>query len=101
MNLLIFFLNLLSFVFFITLVINIFDCYKKFFSKSVIWQILQIPVNNGFLECLKNTLDNTSNGDSTKDIIDLKLKAYIFINGLVLEKDNCHKIGDKLMLNLI
>jgi len=58
-------------------------------------------MNNGLLECLKNTLENASNEESTNDIIDLKSEAYRLINGLAKDKDNCPKIADDLMRNLI
>ena len=58
-------------------------------------------MNNGLLDCLKSTLENASNGDETNNVIDLKSEVYRLINGLAKDKDNCPKIADELMRNLI
>ena len=53
------------------------------------------------LDCLKSTLENALKGDETNYVIDLQSEEYRLINDLAKDKDNCPKIADELMSNLI
>ena len=58
-------------------------------------------MNNRLLDCLKSTLENALKGDETNYVIDLQSEEYRLINDLAKDKDNCPKIADELMSNLI
>ena len=59
-------------------------------------------ISNGLLDVIKDTLENTLFSDSLKATAKgLKGEIFRLLNSLSLEKDNCPKIADELMGNLI
>ena len=59
-------------------------------------------INNGLLDVMKDTLQNTLFSDEMKDnVIELKSEIFKLVNTLSQEKENCPKISDELMGNLI
>ena len=59
-------------------------------------------ISNGLLDVIKDTLENTLFSDSLKATAKgLKGEIFRLLNALSLEKDNCPKIADELMGNLI
>ena len=59
-------------------------------------------ISNGLLDVVKDTLENPLFNDSLKDNVkELKSEILKLLNGLSGEKDNCPKIADELMGNLI
>ena len=59
-------------------------------------------INNGLLDVMKDTLENALFSDEMKDnVIGLKSEIFKLVNSLAQEKENCPKIADELMGNLI
>ena len=59
-------------------------------------------ISNGLLDVVKDTLENPLFNDALKDNVkELKSEILKLLNGLSGEKDNCPKIADELMGNLI
>ena len=59
-------------------------------------------LRNGLLDAMKDTLENTLFSDSLKEnVIPLKSEIFKLLNTLSSEKENCPKVADDLMGNLI
>ena len=59
-------------------------------------------MSNGLLDCMKGTLENALYSDGmNNDVIELKSEVFNLLGGLASEKENCPKIADDLMGNLV
>ena len=59
-------------------------------------------LSNGLLDVIKDTLENPLFSDTLKDeVIELKSEIFKLLNSLSNNKENCPKISDELMGNLV
>ena len=70
------------------------------FAKNHVFSSYMIE--NGLLDVMKNTLENPLFSDTLKENVrELKAEVFKLLNCLAGEKDNCPKIADELMGNLV
>ena len=70
------------------------------FAKNNVFSTAMM--NNGLLDCMKGTLENALYSDGlNNDVIELKSEVFKLLKGIASEKENCPKIADELMGNLV